>query len=170
MNTPTTVQVERINFEGNWSDICPHCGKIQKEHCVTNGPFDAVIYEHRMPCGPEKEKMHKEQRRLVQSTKVIVLIIWILVPLVYLLLQQFVQIVGWIAFGIALIQLSIVTIKHFGNPDRWIPGYKKKKEDDLKMSHYVYHCERNPEGLARLRAENFLRKEDDELKESKTGM
>ncbi len=34
---------------------------------------------------------------------------------------------------------------------------KEKAEKDLKMKHYFYHCERNPEGFARLKAENFER-------------
>jgi hypothetical protein len=32
-------------------------------------------------------------------------------------------------------------------------------EKERKMAHYFYHCERNPDGFARLRNENF---EDDE--------
>ena len=111
-----------------------------------------------MPCEPEKKKMQAEQRRVVLTGKFMILVGWILVPLVYLLLQQFVALVGWVAFGIGVLQLLVVTIKHFGNPYKWIPGYKKKKEKERKEAHFIYHCERNPEGFARLRAENFERK------------
>lgn len=34
---------------------------------------------------------------------------------------------------------------------------KEKAEKELKMGHYFYHCERNPEGFARLKIENFDR-------------
>jgi len=34
---------------------------------------------------------------------------------------------------------------------------KEKAEKELKMSHYFYHCERNLEGFARLKIENFER-------------
>jgi hypothetical protein len=34
---------------------------------------------------------------------------------------------------------------------------KEKAEKELKMGHYFYHCERNPEGFARLKVENFER-------------
>ena len=112
-----------------------------------------------MPCEPEKEKMVIERRRMVLTGKIIILFLWILLPFAYLLLQQFVATVGWIAFAIGILQLCIVTIKFFGKPDRWIPGYKRKKEKELKEAHYVYHCERNPDGFARLRAENFEREE-----------
>ena len=34
---------------------------------------------------------------------------------------------------------------------------KEKAEKELKMRHYFYHCERNPEGFTRLKIENFER-------------
>jgi len=34
---------------------------------------------------------------------------------------------------------------------------KEKAEKELKMNHYFYHCERNPEGFMRLKVENFER-------------
>jgi len=34
---------------------------------------------------------------------------------------------------------------------------KEKAEKELTMGHYYYHCERNPEGFARLKVENFER-------------
>ena len=81
MNTPAGVQVERSNFQGSWNDVCPHCGKVQAEHRVTHGPYDGVLYEHRMPCQPEKQKMRKEQRKIVLTAKAIIVVGWILVPL-----------------------------------------------------------------------------------------
>lgn len=159
--------MERTNFQGNWSDVCSYCGKQQEEHRTTYGPFNGVVYEHRMPCEPEREKMRREQRKMVFTTKIIILIGWILVPFVYLLLQQFVDLVGWLAFGIGVLQLCVVTIKYFGNPDWWIPGYKKKKARESEEAHWIYHCERNPAGFARLRAENFER-EEREMDEKET--
>jgi hypothetical protein len=34
---------------------------------------------------------------------------------------------------------------------------KEKAEKDLRMRHYYYHCEQNPEGFNRLKIENFER-------------
>lgn len=96
---------------------------------------------------------------MVVAAKVIILIGWILVPFVYLLLQQFVAVVGWIAFGIGIFQLCLITIKHFGNPDKWIPGYKEKTAKESQEAHWICHCKQNPEGFARLRAENYERME-----------
>jgi hypothetical protein len=45
---------------------------------------------------------------------------------------------------------------------------KEKAEKGLKMGHYFYHCERNPEGFARLKVENFEREAKERiLKEAK---
>jgi hypothetical protein len=44
---------------------------------------------------------------------------------------------------------------------------KDKADKDLKMRHYFYHCERNPEGFARLKVENFEREAKEQtLKEA----
>jgi len=165
MNPPSTVLTERTNFDGDWSEVCLHCAQPQAVHRIIHGPFDGVLYEHRMPCEAEKKKMHHQTRRVVQTGKLIVLVGWILVPLLYLLLQQFVAVIGWIAFGIGIVQLLIFTFKCFGNPDRWIPGHAKKKEEEARHAHFIYHCERNPEGFARLRHENFERTEKDPYSE-----
>ena len=34
---------------------------------------------------------------------------------------------------------------------------KEKAKKELKMGHYYYHCERNPEAFNRLKCENFER-------------
>jgi hypothetical protein len=147
------LRVERTNFEdGSWDDICSHCGQKQEVHRQIWGPDDGVLYEHRMPCEQEKATMQAERRKIV-------LVGWILLPLVWLLLQQFVAVVGWIAFGSGIIMLAITTVKHFGNPDKWIPGHKRKMDEEREHSHFIWHCKRNPEGFERLRTENFKRME-----------
>lgn len=42
----------------------------------------------------------------------------------------------------------------------WLKPSKRQKQEaerDLKMRHYYYHCERNPDAFAKLRNENFER-------------
>jgi hypothetical protein len=164
MDATTQQRVERTNFDGEWSDKCPYCEQDQLSHRTTTGPVDGVIYEHRMPCEPERALITRQYRQRVIATKSFIFLGWILTPFALLLLQQFVSVVGWIAFGIGIFKLTITTIKHFGNPDKWIPGYTAKQERELRDRHYIYHCERNPEGFARLRSENFARdyQDDDE--------
>ena len=41
---------------------------------------------------------------------------------------------------------------------------KEKAEKELKMGHYFYHCERNPEGFIRLKVENFEREAKERIR------
>lgn len=156
------MKTERTNFRGDWGSTCPHCGKKQIEHRTEYGPVNDILYEHRMPCGPEKDKLLRETRRKVQTIRVFVFIGWILVPLVILILGVTSALVGWIAFALGLCKVAVEGVKLFGNPDKWIPGHKEKAEREAKVKHYAYHCDRNPEGFARLRAENFRRQIEEE--------
>ncbi len=162
------MKTERTNFSGSWESICPHCGKKQVEHRTTNGPLTGVLYEHRLPCQPEIEKMMRERRRQVRGVKIIIFVGWILVPLMIAVLGLTSAVVGFIAFLAALAKVGIEGIKLFGNPDKLIPGYKKKKERELLERHYIYHCDRNPEGFARLRSENFGKETEEEEVSSKS--
>jgi len=158
-NEMTEIRIERTNFDGSWDEVCPHCGKEQVEHRSIVGELDGVRYEHRLPCAPEKEKIQREHRRVVQTGKIIVFVGWILVPFVVMLLQQFISIFGWLAFALGIFKLGIETIKHFGNPDKWIPGHKAKMEKERKEKHWIYHCEQNPDGFERLKLENLKNEE-----------
>ena len=49
---------------------------------------------------------------------------------------------------------------HAANARGWLkPSQrdKQKAEKDLKMNHYFYHCERNPDAFNRLKIENWER-------------
>ena len=156
------MKTERTNYDGDWESICPHCGKKQVEHLTVYGPIDDVIYEHRLPCAPEKEIMHRETRRIVRTTQVIVFIGWIAVPLAILILGMTSSLVGGLAFAYGLWKVALEGVKLFGNPDKWIPGHKKNREREAKIRHYTYHCDLNPAGFARLCAENFSKKYEEE--------
>lgn len=147
------------NFTGTREEVCPHCGLKQQTHRHVLGEFDGEVLERRIPCEPEKETLRRSAVVRVRTAKIIILIFWILLPLSILILEFTNPIVGAVAFGISLIKLGIEVVKFFGNPDKWIPGHKAKAEKQRRTDHYYYHCERNPEGFARLRAENFDRDE-----------
>jgi hypothetical protein len=123
------------------------------------GEFEGEILEHRMPCESERDKLRRAAVARVRAGNLIVLVFWILVPLVILVLEFTSPIVGAFAFGLSLVKLGIEFVKFFGNPDEWIPGHKAKAEKQRRIDHFVYHCERNPKGFARLVAENFERDE-----------
>lgn len=156
MDTPNR---RATNFAGSWEDVCPHCGLKQETHRHVLAEFEGELLEHRMPCEPERAKLRRLADRQRQVGNGIVLVVWILIPLALLILEATSGIAGWVAFGLALVKLAIEAVKYFGNPDKWIPGHKEEAEKQRRIAHYFYHCERNPEGFARLQAENFGREE-----------
>lgn len=67
--------------------------------------------------------------------------------------------VTWLGHVLAGISISVGLYK-LGKAMGWLKPTqrdKEKAEKDLRMKHYFYHCERNPEGFSRLKAENFER-------------
>lgn len=67
--------------------------------------------------------------------------------------------VGWLGGVLAGISIGVGLYK-LGKAMGWIKPTqrdKEKAEKDLKMKHYFYHCEQNPEGFNRLKFENFER-------------
>jgi hypothetical protein len=151
------LKTRSTNFSGSWDEVCPHCGQKQETHRQIIGEVDGEVLERRKPCAPERERIRQHWSARVRATKIAVLIFWVLVPLAILILEFTNPLVGAVAFGLSLLKLGVEAIKFFGNPDKWIPGHRQKAERQRRMEHYVYHCERNPEGFARLRAENRSR-------------
>jgi hypothetical protein len=67
--------------------------------------------------------------------------------------------VAWLGGVLAGISISVGLYK-LGKAMGWIKPTQRDKEKadkDLKMKHYFYHCEQNPEGFKRLMIENLGR-------------
>lgn len=67
--------------------------------------------------------------------------------------------VTWLGHVLAGISISVGLYK-LGKAMGWLKPTqrdKEKAERDLRMKHYFYHCEQNPEGFSRLKIENFER-------------
>lgn len=60
------MKIERTNFEGDWNEMCPHCGEIQGSHRSIVGEYKGVRYEHRLPCEEERKKMTEDRAKLVK--------------------------------------------------------------------------------------------------------
>jgi len=120
-----------------------------------------------LPCEPEIEKMHRETRRNVRTIQTMVFLAWILVPLLILILGVTSPLVGCMALAFGLWKIAVKGVKLFGNPDRWVPGHKEKREREAKIRHYVYHCDQNPEGFTHLCAENFSKQIEEEERSNK---
>ena len=141
------------NFDGDWDAQCMFCGRPHREHIWNEHPDPN--YKHRMPCEKEKAAMRKKQKRIAMTAKSFVFFGWILVPILILVVGFASYWLGVLLFIVSLFQIGWMAIKLCGHPEKWVPGYKEKKEQELRKAHYIYHCERNPKGFERLKAENL---------------
>jgi hypothetical protein len=149
----------KSNFNGNWDDICIYCGRSHREHIRE---YPDANYKHRMPCREQKEAMRRDWHRTVTTANVLVLLGWVIVPFAIAILGFANVWLGIFLFLFSVAKIGWRVVKMYGKPEKWMPGYKAKQEEQLKMRHYFYHCERNPEGFQRLKAENFAKEYPDE--------
>jgi hypothetical protein len=133
--------------------LCQYCGRPHREHIWTEHPDPT--FKHRMPCAPQKQAMAAEQRSTIRWATAIYLAGWVAVPLAIAVAGFANWWVGFAFFLIALCKIGWRLVERFGSPEKWVPGYKERQEKELKTRHYFYDCERNPDGFARLRTENF---------------
>lgn len=101
----------------------------------------------------------------------IILVLWVaVIPATWASAQHFGP--HWLELAVyifALWQAFRAARKLFGRA-KLTRSEEEKAEKERKMAHYYYHCERNPDGFAKLKAENFgkdlaerTRKEVEEL-------
>jgi hypothetical protein len=102
-----------------------------------------------------RRKALRETRMLGRSAS-IALFLMVGVPV---LIEMLSLGVTWLGYVLAGISISVGLYK-LGKAMGWIKPTqrdKEKAEKDLKMKHYFYHCEQNPEGFNRLKIENLER-------------
>ncbi len=97
----------------------------------------------------------RETRMLGRSARIIIFLL-VGVPV---LIEMVSLDVAWLGHVLAGISISVGLYK-LGKAMGWLKPTqreKEKAEKELRMKHYFYHCERNPEGFNRLKIENFER-------------
>lgn len=72
--------------------------------------------------------------------------------------------VGALAFGYSVYKTLDRALKKLGVKTK---KQIEKDEKERKMRHYYYHCERNPVGFAKLRAENIEKDEEQQILKTK---
>jgi hypothetical protein len=147
------------NFAADWDALCEHCGRPQRDHIWKDHPDPN--YLHRMPCEPERRAIAARQRGIVRNARLLFLIGWVLIPLGIAILGFTNWWVGFAFLAFAILKVAWHLVEAYGSPADWFPGYAEKQKKELMMRHYFYHCERNPEGFARLREENFSKEYND---------
>jgi hypothetical protein len=119
--------------------------------------YAAHIYE-RLPFR-RQEDVRLEAYRNARSTGRAIRIIVFLVVGVPVLIEIVSTGVDWIRYALSGISISVGLYK-LGKAMGWIKPSKReqiKTEKNLKMEHYFYHCEKNPDAFNRLKIENFER-------------
>lgn len=102
-----------------------------------------------------RRKALRETRMLGRSAS-IALFLMVGVPV---LIEMISLGVTWLGHVLAGISISVGLYK-LGKAMGWLKPTqreKEKAEKELRMRHYFYHCERNPEGFNRLKIENLER-------------
>jgi hypothetical protein len=122
----------------------------------------------------EDIRRESEKRRKEMRFGLLVVFAWlVVVPLV-------ITILGWTSFWVAVLTTIYSAWKAIQKGlelmGKWKKSTKqiKQEEEDLRMRHHHYHCERNPAGFHRLFVENInqdererIREEADSLKRKK---
>ena len=105
-----------------------------------------------------KENAKREGTKIRRQNRTLkfILAIWLAaIPAAWAIFQYLGP--NWLAIAVLLYSLwqaFRTARKLFGRAEP-SKSEKEKSDKDLKMRHYFHHCERNPQGFARLMAENF---------------
>ena len=72
---------------------------------------------------------------------------------------------AWLGVLVLLYSLWQALVKALKLLGKWkeSPRKLREREEELRMQHHHYHCERNPEGFLRLKFENFEREEREQI-------
>jgi hypothetical protein len=129
---------------------------------TTKPPDWQTIYKD-VPFRTDAEVKANANRKMPKRRKgilllKIVLAIWLaVIPAAWAIIEYLGP--EWLAAAVLLYALwkAFRAARNLFWPREPSKSEKEKSEKELKMSHYFYHCELNPEGFNRLKAENFER-------------
>jgi hypothetical protein len=102
-----------------------------------------------------REKAIREARTTGRIIRIFVLFV-VAVPVLIEIISLGVEWLGYLVSGVSILIGLYKTAKAMG----WLKPSKRDKqkaEKKLKMQHYFYHCEQNPEAFNRLKIGNFNR-------------
>lgn len=113
-----------------------------------------IPFRTQLELDQEIQESNKVTRRQIKLLRVIALTWFAIIPAAILIVGFASYWVGLLAFLYSLYKLGLEVAKILG----WrkaSAAEKVKSEKEAKLEQYAYHCERNPEGFLRLKAENF---------------
>ncbi len=93
-----------------------------------------------------------------------IVFLWaVVVPLGVAVLEWWSDLLGLVVLAYAFFKAAVEALRLTGHLPK-SERERQKEAEDLKMRHYYYHCERNPESFERLKADNFRREEIERTK------
>jgi hypothetical protein len=102
----------------------------------------------------------KQHNKIIQTGKALVLIWVVVIPAIFVVVGYYDWfLVGLIAMLYCLMKGLVETLR-IGGYLKESKRKKEKREEELEKDHHNYHCKKNPEGFARLKAENFKREDE----------
>jgi hypothetical protein len=129
---------------------------------TTNIPDGRTIYKD-VPFRTDTEVKASANQEWLKARKrnltlKIILAVWLAaIPAAWAIIQYLGP--GWLATTVMLYSLwqAFRTARELFWRVEPSKSEKEKAKKELRMRHYFHHCERNPEGFARLKSENFER-------------
>jgi hypothetical protein len=147
--------------------------RFSKMHAL---PADLREVYHDIPYLTEEQRQADidrnvaKRRRSIRFLRGISIVWFVLVPIGVALFEYFGP--EWLATAVLLYSLwqGVQEWLRITGRKKQSQREKEKSDKDLKMGHYYYHCERNPEGFLRLKVENFEREAREKLIVEAKGM
>ena len=116
--------------------------------------YKEVGYRTQAQIKEKADAWTRQQKKEIRVLQLVMLAWFCMIPATWLFMQQFgSKWIGWAVYVYACAKILLEAKKiYFPKTNKRETPEEEKKH---KMEHYYYHCERNPEGFAKLRAENF---------------
>lgn len=170
MVTALTLDEDRVKLDGArpcdhlfaWpganGDVEMHWRLVPNGELPTTAKDKAYIHQlfvkvpHRT--GAEIRAAALRYARQAKAGWWLVLVWAVVVPLAVAVLEWWSDLLGLVVLAFAFTKAGVKALRLSGKLPR-SASEKEKEALDLRMRHHHYHCELNPEGFARLKAENF---------------
>jgi hypothetical protein len=106
-----------------------------------------------------QDDVRRDAERQAQNTARTVRVIVFFIVVVPVLIEIISLGVAWIGYILSAVSITAGIYKA-AKAMGWLKASRRdqeKAEEERKMKHYFWHCERNPEAFTRLKIENFER-------------
>ncbi len=137
--------------------------RLLREDELPDEPLDGEYLRRTYSCIPFKtaDRLQRESQAHIKALRMG----WFLVFIWLIIIPAAIAVLGWASpwIGAIVMIYSLLqgTVKALKMTGKWKKSRREleREEEDCRMRHHHYHCERNPDGFLRLKMENFERDE-----------